>query len=597
MKHESTIEVLRHLGILFASAYGTSEHLADHSIHPRQDSDHLFYSHTPLWDYENPAFTCPFSDPGTKPLFLTLPPQTKIEDALIHTRLLIFLGAVATPSLRKALNEPGTLILVFDITPQRVAQMTKDLGVEKLVGRMHIFLGSVDSFSPPLGMSLPCSLFQQGFPVFYTLPDKHLFPKNEVDTCVQLLEILFYRYILYPLAGQSNSRGLPLRPMTRGLFYDQQLHFYQNISAYVQHPDIGALRRSFFNETAILIAAGPDLQNQFDYLKQNRENAVLICVNTALRPILKAGIHPHFVIINDTSIDAGRSFIGLPRLKEVRLIGHALADLGGETFPHKYIFGSFLPELFGPRPSLRLHGSVITTALSFARHIGCKRCVLVGAQLCSDNPWSMSYSKDSIHDRTETYDDQLTNAFPQLIPVLDTQNDIRYTTLNFLDASQWFLDELQTLDIECINTCKKSILYNKKIIIDPNFYMNKSQNLHRRLRQTSQLKHKSINDKFICQLITSETENWKAIRSACTSLLILTGEKLINAGNDILRRFDQSNISYLVQRFEDFDNTRFHNDFFAESPQKKEKSLKYLLLYVERMASTFIETLEKHKFS
>jgi hypothetical protein len=88
----------------------------------------------------------------------------------------------------------------------------------------------------------------------------------------------------------------------------------------------------------------------------------------------------------------------LPQLKDVRLVGDVRSELGGDTFPNKYIFGSYRPELFGTRPSLRLHGSVITTAFSLARHMGCSRCVLVGAQLCSDNPWIMSYSKGSIHE-------------------------------------------------------------------------------------------------------------------------------------------------------------------------------------------------------
>jgi hypothetical protein len=114
-------------------------------------------------------------------------------------------------------------------------------------------------------------------------------PDSEIEVCVQLLEILFYRFVLYPLAGQWNRFGLPLRPMTRGLFYDQQFHFYNNISEIVQYPDIGVLRRAFHNETAFLIAARPDLPNQFDYLRSQHNKGVFICVNTALRPLLQPG--------------------------------------------------------------------------------------------------------------------------------------------------------------------------------------------------------------------------------------------------------------------------------------------------------------------
>ena len=69
------------------------------------------------------------------------------------------------------------------------------------------------------------------------------------------------------------------------------------------------------------------------------------------------------------------------------LVGHCLSDLGGDRFRQKYLFGSFLPQIFGERDNLRLHGSVISTAFSLARHLGCARCVLVGAQLASPDPW------------------------------------------------------------------------------------------------------------------------------------------------------------------------------------------------------------------
>lgn len=391
MHFEANLSVLRHSGILFESS--TIEKCACSSLSSFED-DHKFYYHNPLWNYENPVYSRPYSNPNSKPLFTHLDSQTSIHDALEHTSLIVFLGAAPTPSLRRALQEPGTLVLIFDLYPERIARMAEEVGTEKLVDRVKIFLGPVNSFRPPLGMSLSENLFAKGFPVFFTLPGEHGLPESEINSCVQLLEILFYRHVLYRLSGQWNNRGLPLRPMKRDLFYDQLFHFYQNMPDYVYSPDIGVLRKAFHKETAILIAAGPDLTNRFEYLREQRSKAVLISVNTALKPLLREGIKPHFVIINDNSIAAGQSFSGLPHLDDVCLVGHALSNLGEDIFHKKFIFGTYLPELFGVRPSLRLHGSVITAAYSLAHHMGCSRCVLVGVQLCSENPWAMSYSRE-----------------------------------------------------------------------------------------------------------------------------------------------------------------------------------------------------------
>ncbi len=584
MHFEATLSVLRHSGILFESL--TIEK-GVYTSFSNFEEDHKFYYHTPLWNYENPIYSRPYSNPNTKPLFTQLDSQTFIHNALEHTSLIVFLGAAATPSLRRALQEPETLILIFDISPERIARMAEEVGTEKLFERVKIFLGSVNSFRPPLGMSLPENLFTKGFPVFFTLPGEHGLPESEINSCVQLLEILFYRHILYPLSGQFNNRGLPLRPMTRGLFYDQQLHFYQNISDYLRSPDIGVLRRAFHNETAILIAAGPDLPSRFEYLREQRSKAVLICVNTALKPLLQAGIKPHFVIINDTSIAAGQSFSGLPHLDDVCLVGHALSNLGEDIFHKKFIFGTYWPELFGVRPSLRLHGSVITAAYSLAHHMGCSRCVLVGVQLCSENPWAMIYSKGSIHENITAQGRPLTNSFPQLVPVLNGQGETVYTTLNFLDAAIWFLEENRTTDMDCINTCTKSIVHGAGVTIKPNFYIPDTPYLHRRFRQIFRKVAKPIPKDVVRSVLSGQMDIWKKNRDRCSGYTKMSGSKLINKGFNALSYFDQNNVSYLVQRFSDFENKKFHKLAFSNNPLDKEKGLVYIFEYISKMSDYF----------
>jgi len=449
---------------------------------------------------------------------------------------------------------------------------------------------------PPLGMVLPASIFEAGFPVFFALEQLPEARPDYVLACVQLLELLFFRHLVYPLSGQSNSRGLPLRPMLRGLFFDQQLHACQNVAAYVKRPDIGVLKRAFQGETAILVAAGPDLAGRMDSLRRQRENALIICVNTALKPLLDAGVRPHFVVANDTSLGAGLTWSGLPRLNDVCLVAHSLSDLAGETFAHTFLFGPYRPEIYGQKPSLRLHGSVITTAYSLARHLGCARCVLVGVQLCSENPWAMSYSRGTIHQDHTAPARPLTNAFPQLVPVTNRFGLTRYTTPNFFDASLWLLEEIRAGDLPCINMTPESLVHGRGVEYIPDYQAAPTGNLARRLRQIYSLKARPRPLEPVRQAMGQELASWRSIAQVCALLAQDSGASFVAASLQMLSRFDQNNVSYLVQRYEDFDNQRFHRAVFdaangQEGLAQREEGLRYYLMYVERMAQVFAGVL------
>ncbi len=591
MTPEVLFSVLRQLGVLFQATGVDVDAQAEAGP---TGADHAFFAHAPLWDYEHPAYAQPFAEAQARPLYRTLPPGTGVEQALEHTRLVVFLGAENTPALRRALAEPGTLLLVFDNDPGRVARMTAAFGAPRLAGRMHIFLGELEAFVPPLGMVLPASLFEAGFPVFFALPHLAAACPGYVEDCVRLLEVLFFRHLVYPLSGQSNSRGLPLRPMLRGLFYDQHLHSCQNIRDFVTRPDISLLRRTFQGETAILVAAGPDLAGRMEFLKRQRDKAVIISVNTALRPLLEAGVRPHFVVANDTSLGAGLTWRGLPRLDDVWLVAHSLSDLAGDTFAHKFLFGPYRTELYGPKPSLRLHGSVITTAYSLARHLGCARCVLVGVQLCSENPWAMSYSRGTIHQDHTAPARPLTNAYPQLVPVTNRFGLTRYTTPNFFDASLWFLDEIRSVGLPCVNVTQESLVHGPGVAYDPNYEAPASPNLVRRLRQVPGLRARPRPLEPVRQAVRAELGSWRSVEAACARLAEGSGAAFVSAALELLGQFDQSNVSYLVQRYEDFDNQRFHRAVFGNAGEADpEWGLRYYLGYVGRMAAGLAGVLEE----
>lgn len=593
MQPEVTLTVLSELGVLVQTPGAEfTEPQPGSSSAPQ---DHAFLDHTPLWAYVANTFVSPFADVGLPPLCRTFPAGTRMEQALEHTRLIVFLGAADTPAFRLALAKPDVLILVFDESPSRVASFAQAIGLKNLAGRAHIFLGRIDQLMPPLGKVLPPKLFTAGFPVFFTLhPERDTGTETlSLSHPVRIIETLFFRSELYSLSGQANNRGLPLRSIQRGLFYDQQLHAYQNSVDFFSRPDISPLRRAFQGETAILAAAGPDLPEQIPFLREAGSKAVIIAVNNALKPLLAGGVCPHFVVANDTSLATARSWEGLPQLQDVALVAHCLTNLGQEIFPSIFLFGIYRKELFGQRPSLRLHGSVITTAFSLARHMGVARCILVGAQLSSDNPWRLTYSRGSIHESAPGPEKPLTNAYPQLVPAMNALGLLRYTTPNFLDAALWFLEEIRSSGIPCVNTTDQSLVLGPGVTYDPAPVIAETGRLTRRLRQVFTPRKTARPAGAALQSLHAEREFWSSVALAAGHLAREDGPGFTAQAMALLKYFDQCSVSYLVQRYEDFNNWDFHHAVFnGQDEALRADALRNYLSYVERMAQSFTEVLE-----
>lgn len=602
-KGQVALRVLRELGVLFETPCapepgpGSGWGPASSGGAP---ADHAFHRHVPLWEYEDPLYARPFSEPGRKPVFETLDPDTPLDEVLAHTRLVVLLGAADTPVFRKCLDTPGVFLLIYEPDPVRLAELARAVPAARLAKRATILHGGALDFVPPLSDILPASLFTLGFPVFYALPglDARLAAAGQ-EPCarfVTMIEVLFFRHCVYHLSGQANHRSLPLRPMTRGLFYDQQLHFYANLAAYATRPDIRPLRKAFMGETAVLVAAGPDLPARLELIRELRETCVVIAVNNALKPLVAAGVRPHFVVANDTSVHTARSWAGLPRLDDVALVAHCLIDLGEAVFPRAYLFGVCQPELFGTRPSLKLHGSVITTAFSLAKYMGCARCVLAGVQLCSSDPWTLAYSRGSIHEKPAAEPRPLTQAFPQLVPVENRFGLTLYTSLNFLDASLWLLEEMRVSGLACVNLTRESLIHGPGVEHDEHPRVAATGQLARRLARLAALKAPPPRVDAALAVARRDQGLWREVARAAGELLAREGAGFLPAAAEAIGRFDANGVSYLVQRFADFDNRAMHALVFdGANDAQRERGLRYYLDHVLRMAEEFAAVLAKQE--
>ena len=146
------------------------------------------------------------------------------------------------------------------------------------------------------------------------------------------------------------------------------------------------------NQPAILVSAGPSLNESIKYLKKAKNRAFILAVDTALKPMIKAGIRPDVFI----TLDAVKplSLFDMEEIKNIPVITPLLGN--SEVIKeqkNKIIFYDdnymLAPKVYAVAGK-RLYevtpgGSVACGALSLLYKMGFKNIVLVGQDLAFTN--------------------------------------------------------------------------------------------------------------------------------------------------------------------------------------------------------------------
>ncbi|GAB6038225.1 hypothetical protein JCM15519_27840 [Fundidesulfovibrio butyratiphilus] len=559
-----------------------------------QGQVHAFHHHTPLWAYCHPGLARPYAGNEKLPdVFAEPPAGTTLAQAMARTQLLVFLGAAHTPQLEAALARPHGVCLVFEPDPERMEAYLSAVKPHTLLARRNVFFvtGDPDDMIPPLLFLLPEDICDQGYPLFFAREGLAEALPEYVRRVEEMIELFYYRNVIYPLDSQEHVRGLPIRPMLREAIYDRFKHHYENLLPCLTSGTLTDLTGACAGYPAILCAAGPALTDSVDFVRRNRDRAVVIAVNNALKPLLRAGVEPHFTVINDTSVESERSFADLAKLTHCVLVAHCQSCSGRGAFAKTYFFGNFPGQPFPRRASLLLHGSVITTAFSLAELLGCSQAVLAGVQLSSPDPFALNYAPGSMHEahRSGSTDKTaLPGRWPQLYPARTLDGHLHYTTLNFFDAAQWFADRIAQATLPVTNLCPTSILAGRSILFDPDPALPPLDGLDERLAALPRADFSGRRDRVIDHIrqeMTRIKTKQLAARQAGTSL---------EAARAFIAQCDADNFSFMVQRFADFDNKRFHAGFFASpDPNRQQEAAAYFLTRMDAMCATLLKILLK----
>lgn len=170
-----------------------------------------------------------------------------------------------------------------------------------------------------------------------------------------------------------------------------------NVGHYASRPGIADLEGVAQGRPAILVAAGPSLRIALERLKDPavRKRCVIIAVQTVLKPLLEAGIKPHFVTAIDYHEISKRFYEGLTPedVEGVTLVAEARSNAAIlDAFPGDIRLprDEFLDLLLGTDPKRdgapdrgKLPAAATVAHLSYylARFMGCDPVLLCGQDL------------------------------------------------------------------------------------------------------------------------------------------------------------------------------------------------------------------------
>jgi len=256
-----------------------------------------------------------------------------------------------------------------------------------------------------------------------------------------------------------------------------------NLPAIIESPGVISLFNQFTKRPAILVSAGPSLDKNIDSLRQAQGKAVILAVDTSLRPLLAHGIRPDFVLAIDAQQITYRHFVGL-ETSDIFLAGvtrlppNVLELFKGRQFLASDLNNRVWPSIQPYFERLGVLGSGSTVAVlgfDLARNMGCDPIIFVGQDFSYS--FERAYAEGTMvandmvsqlgtHSTMET----LTKARKATQRILDTLDiagreplvDIHGLPTQMSEAMQgwltWFTLEIKRTKAKCINASEAGIL-------------------------------------------------------------------------------------------------------------------------------------------
>ncbi len=165
-------------------------------------------------------------------------------------------------------------------------------------------------------------------------------------------------------------------------------NFILNLPLARSSPGVSEFAGQMAGIPGIIVSAGPSLDRNIHELRGAENHALILSTDTALKPLLAAGVRPHFVLSGDPTEAnylhvKGATSDGTLFVVEATGFPEVFREFRGTTITCMFensVLGP-LSKLLGQKGVLRAWGSVATMALDFALRLRCDPVIFVGQDL------------------------------------------------------------------------------------------------------------------------------------------------------------------------------------------------------------------------
>jgi hypothetical protein len=245
--------------------------------------------------------------------------------------------------------------------------------------------------------------------------------------------------------------------------------------------DTRSLEGAFAGVPAVVVGAGPSLDENVTALAELQDRALIVAADTALGPLTSRGVRPHIVVGVDSSALNARHLAAAAGADDVWLAAEgslhpsALRLFEGRTFTFRVADHDPWPWLAAVgirRGELRAWGSVLTSAFDLARRMACNPVIFAGADLAYTR--MRPYCRGTIYDAVwQPYLDagctwqQLMDDYFQRQPEV-WEADIRgartRTAPHLVSFRDWLVEQMSApTDTRFVNASGEGILHGRCI--------------------------------------------------------------------------------------------------------------------------------------
>ncbi len=240
-----------------------------------------------------------------------------------------------------------------------------------------------------------------------------------------------------------------------------------NLEPFIFSPGISELAGIFKGFPALVLAAGPSLDQILPLLPELKDRLVLVAVDTSFRLCCLNGVEPDFLVTIDPQYWNTRH-LDWAHPKQSVLITESstnpriLRTLSLATYFVSSFFplGQFLESIIGRKGTIGAGGSVATTAWDFARIMGASPIYMAGLDLSFPGKKTHArgtFFEESMHIHSNLLspvEDRIVHYLheAQLFPVTANSGDLTLTDRRMIIYKWWFENQMQSAGTEISST-------------------------------------------------------------------------------------------------------------------------------------------------